>query len=153
MTEGLRVHEPQLSRPVRDARAVAAFAEVQLDPETRHRFPHEFSGGQRQRLAIARAMILKPKLVVLDEPTSALDRTVQTEILTLLRGLQQDHGLAYVFISHDLAMVQAIADRIVVMQSGKIVEQGPTDQIIDNPEQTYTRELMRAAFADEHQPR
>jgi len=146
VTEGLLVHEPQFSRTTRDRRAADAFAEVQLDPETRHRFPHEFSGGQRQRIAIARAMILKPKLVVLDEPTSALDRTVQKDIVALLRKLQEAHGLAYVFISHDLAVVQALADRILVMRSGRIVEQGPTDRIIEKPQQDYTRQLMLAAF-------
>ncbi len=146
VTEGLLVHEPMMPRAERDRRAAAAFAEVQLDPETRHRFPHEFSGGQRQRIAIARAMVLKPKLVVLDEPTSALDRSVQKEIVALLRRLQADHGLAYVFISHDLAVVRALADRILVMQGGKIVEQGPSDTIVTTPREPYTQELMRAAF-------
>ena len=110
------------------------------------RFPHEFSGGQRQRIAIARAMVLKPKLVVLDEPTSALDRSVQKEIVDLLRRLQVEHGLAYVFISHDLAVVRALADRILVMREGVIVEEGPAEGIVTSPRQPYTQELMRAAF-------
>ena len=146
VTEGLLVHEPGLTRTERDARAVSAFSEVRLDPQSRHRFPHEFSGGQRQRIAIARAMILKPKLVVLDEPTSALDRSVQAEIVDLLRDLQAKHGLAYVFISHDLAVVRALSDRILVMRNGRIVEAGPAQEIVSNPRETYTQNLMRAAF-------
>jgi oligopeptide transport system ATP-binding protein len=152
VSEGLLVHEPALSKSQRDARAIEAFREVQLDPETRRRFPHEFSGGQRQRLAIARALILKPKLVVLDEPTSALDRSVQKDIVELLRDLQQKHGLAYVFISHDLAVVRAMADRIMVMKAGRVVEAGPTEQIITAPREPYTRELIAAAFFDDAAP-
>ena len=146
VTEGLLVHEAALSTADRDARAITAFREVQLDPDTRTRYPHEFSGGQRQRLAIARAMILKPKLVVLDEPTSALDRSVQRDIVDLLRDLQETHGLAYVFISHDLAVVRAMADRIIVMKAGRIVEQGDTREIMTAPREAYTRELIAAAF-------
>ncbi len=146
VSEGLLVHEPALSKSERDASAVAAFDEVQLDPATRNRFPHEFSGGQRQRLAIARAMILKPKLVVLDEPTSALDRSVQRDIVDLLRDLQQRHGLAYVFISHDLAVVRAMSDRVLVMKDGRVVEEGPTGQIMSAPQHAYTRALVAAAF-------
>ncbi|MGH6814319.1 MAG: ABC transporter ATP-binding protein [Hyphomicrobiaceae bacterium] len=147
VTEGLLVHEPGIGRADRDRRAAEAFDEVQLDPTTRHRFPHEFSGGQRQRIAIARAMILKPKLVVLDEPTSALDRSVQKDIVELLRTLQQAHTLAYVFISHDLAVVRALSDRIVVMRLGRIVEEGATADLVAHPQQAYTRELMSAALA------
>ncbi len=147
VTEGLLVHEPTLSRADRDARAIAAFGDVQLDPETRNRFPHEFSGGQRQRLAIARAMILKPKLVVLDEPTSALDRSVQQDIVALLTALQTRHGLAYVFISHDLAVVRVMADRVLVMKSGRVVETGSVDAVMSNPQHDYTQELMAAAFS------
>jgi ABC-type microcin C transport system duplicated ATPase subunit YejF len=147
VTEGLLVHEPAISGSDRDRRAVKAFEEVQLDPASRHRFPHEFSGGQRQRIAIARAMVLQPKLVVLDEPTSALDRSVQKEIVDLLRRLQAAHGLAYLFISHDLAVVRALSDRILVMRNGQVVEQGPAETIVTAPREAYTQELMRAAFA------
>jgi oligopeptide transport system ATP-binding protein len=147
VTEGLLVHEPGISRGERDRRAAQAFSEVYLEPASRNRFPHEFSGGQRQRIAIARAMVLKPKLVVLDEPTSALDRSVQKEIVELLRGLQERHGLSYLFISHDLAVVRAISDRILVMRNGQVVEQGMAEDIVANPRQVYTRELMQAAFA------
>ncbi|MDJ1158527.1 ABC transporter ATP-binding protein [Chelatococcus sp. SYSU_G07232] len=148
VTEGLLVHEPGLTRGERDRRAAQAFEEVRLDPLSRHRFPHEFSGGQRQRIAIARAMILKPKLVVLDEPTSALDRSVQKGIVELLRDLQQKHGLAYVFISHDLAVVRALSDEIMVMKAGKVVERGSVAAIFEHPREAYTRELMAAAFLD-----
>ncbi|KAA2244151.1 ABC transporter ATP-binding protein [Salinarimonas soli] len=146
VTEGLLVHEPALSRRERDRRAAQAFEEVRLDPSGRNRYPHEFSGGQRQRIAIARAMILAPKLVVLDEPTSALDRSVQKEIVELLRDLQTRHGLAYVFISHDLAVVRALADEIVVMKSGRVVERGDVERIFEAPREAYTRELIAAAF-------
>ena len=146
VTEGLLVHEPALSRQERDRRAGQAFEEVRLDPAWRNRFPHEFSGGQRQRLAIARAMILHPKLVVLDEPTSALDRSVQKEIVALLRDLQARHGLAYLFISHDLAVVRALADEILVMKDGKVVERGPVERIFAAPQEAYTRDLIAAAF-------
>ena len=146
VTEGLLVHEPELSRAERDRRAVLALAEVQLDPATRNRYPHEFSGGQRQRIAIARTMILKPKVVVLDEPTSALDRSVQKEIVDLLRNLQQAHGLSYLFISHDLAVVKAMADEVIVMKEGRVVERGCTDDIFADPKDPYTQALMIAAF-------
>jgi oligopeptide transport system ATP-binding protein len=146
VSEGLLVHEPALSRRERDARAAEALADVRLDPAARNRYPHEFSGGQRQRIAIARAMILKPKLVLLDEPTSALDRTVQKAIVELLRELQRAHGLTYLFISHDLAVVRAMADRIVVMRQGRIVEEGRAGDIVNRPQQPYTQALMAAAF-------
>ncbi|WP_376705089.1 ABC transporter ATP-binding protein [Mesorhizobium sp. ISC25] len=146
ITEGLLVHEPNLSGRQRDLRAVDALLEVGLDPNTRNRYPHEFSGGQRQRIAIARAMILKPKVVVLDEPTSALDRSVQKQIVELLRKLQADHELSYLFISHDLAVVRAMADYIIVMKQGKIVEEGPAEAIFSNPQATYTQTLMAAAI-------
>ncbi len=121
ITEGLLVHEPALSSRAREARACQALEEVALDPMMRNRFPHEFSGGQRQRIAIARAMVLKSRLVVLDEPTSALDRTVQRQIVDLLRDLQAKHGLTYIFISHDLSVVHALADEVMVMQHGCVV--------------------------------
>ncbi len=149
VSEGLRVHEPSLSRGERDRLAAEALSEVQLDPALRNRYPHEFSGGQRQRIAIARAMILKPSVVVLDEPTSALDRSVQKQIIDLLRELQKRHGLSYLFISHDLAVVRAMADYVVVMRSGRIVEEGETDRIFDRPANDYTRVLMRAAVDQE----
>ncbi|HEY8383202.1 MAG TPA: ABC transporter ATP-binding protein [Microvirga sp.] len=149
VTEGLLVHDPAMSRKERDRRAAQAFEEVRLDPAWRNRYPHEFSGGQRQRIAIARAMILHPKLVVLDEPTSALDRSVQKEVVELLRDLQKAHGLAYVFISHDLAVVRALSDEIMVMKSGKVVERGTTEAIFTRPQEQYTRELIAAAFLHE----
>ena len=147
VTEGLLVHEPGISARERDARAVQALQEVQLDAALRNRYPHEFSGGQRQRIAIARAIILKPRLVVLDEPTSALDRQVQKQIVDLLRDLQTANGLSYLFISHDLAVVRAMADHIIVMKDGRMVEQGTPDQVLDNPKEAYTQRLMAAAFA------
>jgi ABC-type microcin C transport system duplicated ATPase subunit YejF len=146
VTEGLRVHEPAITRRERDARAVLALDEVLLDPSLRNRFPYELSGGQRQRVAIARAMILKPRLVVLDEPTSALDRAVQIGILALLDQLQEAHGLTYVFISHDLAVIRAVADEIAVMKDGRIIEQGVANEIVEHPRAPYTRALIAAAF-------
>jgi ABC-type microcin C transport system duplicated ATPase subunit YejF len=146
ISEGLLVHEPAITLAERDKRAAQAMVEVGLDPATRNRYPHEFSGGQRQRIAIARAIILKPKLVVLDEPTSALDRQVQKQIVELLRNLQSVHNLSYLFISHDLAVVRAMADHIMVMKNGKLVEQGSPDEVIENPADPYTKRLMAAAF-------
>jgi ABC-type microcin C transport system duplicated ATPase subunit YejF len=144
--EGLRVHEPALGAKERERRVAAALAEVQLDPKHLRRFPHEFSGGQRQRIAIARALVLRPRFVLLDEPTSALDRTIQKQIVELLRGLQAEHRLTYLFISHDLAVVRAMADTVLVMQHGRIVEAAPADELFAAPEQPYTRALLAAAF-------
>jgi len=144
--EGLKVHEIGGDAAARDALVVQALGEVDLDPETRHRYPHEFSGGQRQRVAIARAMVLKPRFVVLDEPTSALDRSVQAQIVDLLRALQKRHHLAYLFISHDLRVVRALSDDVIVMRAGKVVEQGPVEQIFREPKEPYTKALMAAAF-------
>jgi microcin C transport system ATP-binding protein len=144
--EGLAVHEKQLTTDERDARVVSVLKEVGLNPETRHRFPHEFSGGQRQRIAIARAMILKPRFVVLDEPTSALDMSVQAQVVELLRDLQQRYKLAYLFISHDLKVVRALAHKVVVMRNGVVVETGTTDEIFEAPKTDYTKALMAAAF-------
>jgi microcin C transport system ATP-binding protein len=146
IAEGLKVHFRQLSRAERHARVVAALDEVGLPQDALDRYPHEFSGGQRQRIAIARAMVLEPRFVVLDEPTSALDRSVQTQIVDLLRRLQADHGLAYLFISHDLRIVRALAHRIIVLRRGRVVEQGPAEQIFSDPQQDYTRALIAAAF-------
>jgi ABC-type microcin C transport system duplicated ATPase subunit YejF len=146
ITEGLRVHEPHLDGRTRDRMAIAALEDVQLDPTTRNRYPHEFSGGQRQRIAIARAIILKPRILVLDEPTSALDRSVQKGIVELLRRLQAEHGLSYLFISHDLAVIRALSDWIMVMRAGRLVEAGPTECIFEAPAAAYTRELIAAAY-------
>ncbi|MDF1634221.1 ABC transporter ATP-binding protein [Mycoplana sp. MJR14] len=146
ITEGLLVHEPDLGKAERDRRAIAALKEVGLDPDARNRYPHEFSGGQRQRIAIARAMILKPKVVILDEPTSALDRSVQGQVIDLLRTLQQSHSLSYIFISHDLSVVRAMSDYVVVMKDGRIVEEGETDLIFEAPADAYTKALIGAAF-------
>ncbi|CCF21812.1 putative oligopeptide transport protein (ABC superfamily, atp_bind) [Pseudorhizobium banfieldiae] len=146
IAEGLKVHEPSLSPDERDERVRWALTEVGLDPDTRWRYPHEFSGGQRQRIAIARAMVLKPRFVMLDEPTSALDMTVQAQVVDLLRDLQKKHELAYLFISHDLKVVKALANHVIVMRGGKVVEEGPSEQIFQAPQQDYTKALMAAAF-------
>mgnify|MGYP001765361717 CR=1 FL=1 len=143
--EGLLVHEPALSRAERQQRAIEALSAVGIDPASRNRFPHEFSGGQRQRIAIARALVLRPQLILLDEPTSALDRTVQKTVLDLLRALQRQHGLTYLFISHDLKVVRAMADRIIVMKDGRIVEEGTAEAVTAAPREPYTRQLMQAA--------
>ncbi|MCZ6587007.1 MAG: ABC transporter ATP-binding protein [Alphaproteobacteria bacterium] len=144
--EGLKVHKIGDTAAERDALIAQAMEEVGLDPASRHRYPHEFSGGQRQRVAIARAIVLKPKFIVLDEPTSALDRSVQAQIIDLLRELQAKHKLAYLFISHDLKVVRAISDQVIVMRDGKVVEQGAAAQIFDQPKEAYTKALMAAAF-------
>ena len=150
--EGLLVHFPHLSADERDRKVASALEEVGLDASTRHRYPHEFSGGQRQRISIARAMVLEPKFVMLDEPTSALDMSVQAQVVDLLRDLQKAHGLAYLFISHDLKVVRALANEVVVMRQGKVVESGPAEQIFDAPQTDYTRALMAAAFRLETAP-
>ncbi|WP_439273076.1 ABC transporter ATP-binding protein [Pseudochrobactrum sp. HB0163] len=146
IAEGLLVHEPKLSADERDAKVVAALQEVNLDPESRFRYPHEFSGGQRQRIAIARAMVLNPRFVMLDEPTSALDMSVQAQVVELLRNLQKKHQLSYLFISHDLRVVKALANHVLVMRNGKAVEYGSAQQIFEAPQTDYTRALMAAAF-------
>ncbi|WP_434725107.1 ABC transporter ATP-binding protein [Mesorhizobium sp. RIZ17] len=150
--EGLKIHSPKLSADQRDDKIVEVLKEVGLDPETRHRYPHEFSGGQRQRVAIARAMVLNPRFVMLDEPTSALDMSVQAQVVDLLRGLQAKHNLAYLFISHDLKVVRALANDVIVMRNGQIVEAGPSAQIFSSPQTDYTRALMAAAFKIETAP-
>ena len=126
---------------------VSALEEVGLDStEVRHRYPHEFSGGQRQRIAIARALVLKPKLMVLDEPTSSLDRSVQFQVVSLLRKLQEDRGLAYMFITHDLKVVRALCHDIIVMREGRVVESGPAELIFQSPREGYTKALLAAAL-------
>ena len=144
--EGLLVHTQIRDWDERRAIIGQALSEVGLDPAMQDRYPHEFSGGQRQRIAIARAMVLKPKLVVLDEPTSALDMSVQAQIVELLRDLQARHNLAYLFISHDLRVVRALADEVIVMKDGKVVEAGAADDIFEAPKTAYTKALMAAAF-------
>jgi microcin C transport system ATP-binding protein len=144
--EGLRVHHPRLSAAEREARVIVALIDVGIDPETRDRYPHEFSGGQRQRIAVARAMVLEPSFVVLDEPTSALDMLVQAQIVDLLRALQKKRDLTYLFISHDLKVVAALATNLIVMRHGRVVEQGPARELFDRPQSEYTRALFAAAF-------
>jgi microcin C transport system ATP-binding protein len=147
VAEGLRIHEPGLPAGERDARVARALGEVGIDPASRFRYPHEFSGGQRQRIAIARAMVLEPRFVMLDEPTSALDMSVQAQVVDLLRDLQRRHNLSYLFISHDLKVVRALANDVIVMREGKVVEAGTADDIFDAPKTDYTRALMAAAFS------
>ena len=144
--EGLLIQQPELTYDQRTERIAGVLEEVAVPAAAMDRYPHEFSGGQRQRIAIARAMVLEPKFVMLDEPTSALDMSVQAQIVDLLRKLQKDHDLAYLFISHDLKVVRALANDVVVMRNGVVVEQGPAQQIFDRPETDYTRALLAAAF-------
>jgi microcin C transport system ATP-binding protein len=143
--EGLLVHN--VGEPGdREQMIVEAMREVGLDPGERHRFPHEFSGGQRQRIALARALVLKPSLLVLDEPTSSLDRTIQFQVIELLKSLQGKYGLSYIFISHDLKVLKTLCHDLVIMREGKIVEAGPAGRIFNNPKHPYTRELLATAF-------
>jgi microcin C transport system ATP-binding protein len=144
--EGLTIQNPGMSYHERRMRVMAALKEVGLDPHALDRYPHEFSGGQRQRIAIARAMVLEPKFVLLDEPTSALDMSVQAQIVDLLRDLQRRHGLAYLFISHDLKVVRALCNYVVVLKNGKVVEEGAADEIFNAPKAPYTKALLAAAF-------
>ncbi len=146
VAEGLHVHKIGADSAERESMIVSALEEVGIDPDSRHRYPHEFSGGQRQRIAIARAMVLKPRFVVLDEPTSALDMSVQAQIVDLLRDLQEKHRLAYLFISHDLKVVRALSDEVIVMKDGKVVEHGSREQIFEDPREPYTKALLKAAF-------
>jgi microcin C transport system ATP-binding protein len=144
--EGLAIQAPGLNRAERDERVARALKEVGLDPAFRDRYPHEFSGGQRQRIAIARALVLEPKFLILDEPTSALDVSVQAQIVDLLRELQRRHKLAYLFISHDLKVVRALANSIIVLRNGKVVEQGSARTVFAKPKTDYTKALLAAAF-------
>ena len=150
--EGLWVHHPGLSRPEREKRVVDALTDVGLDPTTRFRYPHEFSGGQRQRIAVARALVLEPTFIVLDEPTSALDMLIQSQMVDLLRDLQKRHDLTYMFISHDLRVVAAMASRLLVMRHGKMVEEGAAAELFKAPKTEYTRALFAAAFKLETAP-
>jgi len=143
----LHVHHQGGTPAEREALVLAALQDVGLDPESRYRYPHEFSGGQRQRIALARAIVLKPRFVVLDEPTSALDMSVQAQIVDLLRTLQARYRLAYLFISHDLKVIRALSDEVVVMRQGQVVEYGPAERLFEAPQHPYTRALMAAAFA------
>jgi len=146
ISEGLEVHAP-CSLQERDAQVIKVLQDVGLDPASRHRYPHEFSGGQRQRIAIARALVLRPALMLLDEPTSALDRTVQKQVVALLRELQEKYGLTYLFISHDLAVVRAMAHDMIVVKDGRVVERGPSQAVFAAPQHPYTQELLAAAQA------
>ncbi len=150
--EGLWVHHPKMAADERERRVIRALTDVGLDPETRFRYPHEFSGGQRQRIAVARAIVLAPTFVVLDEPTSALDMLFQSQIVDLLRDLQKRRNLTYLFISHDLRVVAALASQLVVMRNGKVVEMGPAGELFKNPQSDYTRALFAAAFNLETAP-
>ncbi|MCB1479163.1 MAG: ABC transporter ATP-binding protein [Rhodobiaceae bacterium] len=152
VSEGLNVHGAGLTREERRACVASALKEVGLDPSTMDRYPHEFSGGQRQRIAIARALVLEPRFIMLDEPTSALDMSVQAQIVDLLRDLQKKRNLAYLFISHDLKVVRALANEIIVMRMGEVVESGPSEKVFDHPETDYTKALMAAAFDLEAAP-
>jgi microcin C transport system ATP-binding protein len=150
--EGLRVHHPRLSQEEREQRVVTALTEVGLDSGTRDRYPHEFSGGQRQRIALARALVLEPTFIVLDEPTSALDMLIQAQMVDLLRDLQKKRDLTYMFISHDLRVVAALASRLIVLRHGKMVEEGAAADLFKNPKSDYTRALLAAAFNLETAP-
>lgn len=143
--EGLEIHDPENTQ-THEQKVIAALNDVGLDPEARHRYPHEFSGGQRQRVAIARALVLQPDLIILDEPTSALDRTVQKQVIELLRDIQARYGLSYIFISHDLAVVRALSHQLLVLKQGAIVEYGNAEEVFRAPAEEYTQELLHAAF-------
>ncbi|WP_067049106.1 ABC transporter ATP-binding protein [Moritella sp. JT01] len=152
ITEGLRVHKPLMSKQERLQKACLALEEVRLEPNSINRYPHEFSGGQRQRIAIARALILKPSFILLDEPTSALDRSVQLTVIDLLKEIQVKNNIGFIFISHDLSVVKALSDRVLVMQKGKVMEQGTAEDIFHNPQHDYTKKLIHASFDLDEEP-
>ena len=146
ISEGLELHY-SLSDEIIDQRIISIMEEVGLDPNYRHRYCHEFSGGQRQRIAIARVLVLDPKIIFLDEPTSALDRTVQIQVVDLLKKLQSERGISYVFITHDIQVVKAISHQVIVMRDGEIIEQGDAEQVLTNPKESYTQALISTTLA------
>ena len=144
--EGLEIHKKDLTEKDRENLILDTLRKVELDTSILNRYPHEFSGGQRQRIAIARAIVLKPRFLILDEPTSALDLSVQSQIVSLLKKLQKENNLGYIFISHDLRVVRSLAHQLIVLKNGRIVESGSSDQIFKKPKQKYTKQLISAAF-------
>jgi microcin C transport system ATP-binding protein len=150
LREGLQIHFPEQNTEEHHARILQVLAEVGLTEDMLWRYPHEFSGGQRQRIAIARAVVLQPKMILLDEPTSALDVSVQKQVLDLLLDLQRRYGISYLFISHDLKVIRAVAHRILVMRGGRVIESGTTEHLFTKPQESYTQTLLRASLFSNH---